>query len=433
MRIEIPYGTASQILTVPDGLDAEVLRSGAHGAARTKSEDALVLEAMAAPIASPRLSELAKGKRNITVICSDHTRPVPSRRIIPHMLAELRAGNPEAEITLLIATGCHRPTTREELIQKFGPEIVERERIVVHDCTDESALVQIGTLPSGAPLVINRLAAQADLLVSEGFIEPHFFAGYSGGRKSVLPGVCGRRTVLGNHCAAFIDSPDARTSILRGNPIHRDMAAAAEMAKLAFIVNVIINGSKQVTAAFAGHPEHAHAAGCEHLQRLCRVTPARPADIVVTSNGGAPLDQNIYQAVKGLTAAEAAAAPGAVLIIASACADGSGGDEFHHMLRDCESPTQLLEQIRRVPMDQTRPDQWQAQILARILSKHRVILVCEPGARPIAEQMKLETAAGVDEAFSMALSRKGTSAHITVIPDGVSVVVQAELAGTSRV
>ena len=425
MRIEIPYGTASQTLTVPDGLDAEVLRSGAHGADRTKSEDALVLEAMTAPIESPRLSELARGRQNITVICSDHTRPVPSKKIVPHMLAELRAGNPSAEITLLIATGCHRPTTRAELVQKFGPEIVEKERIVIHDCTDESALTQIGVLPSGAPLVVNRLAAEADLLVSEGFIEPHFFAGFSGGRKSVLPGVCGRRTVLGNHCAAFIDSPDARTSILHGNPIHRDMVAAAEMAHLAFIVNVIIDSEKRVIAAFAGHPEHAHAAGCEHLQRLCRVVPARPADIVVTSNGGAPLDQNIYQAVKGLTAAEAAAALGAVLIIASACADGSGGESFHHMLRDCESPAQLLEQIREVPMDQTKPDQWQVQILARILSKHRVILVCEPAARPIAEQMKLATAASVNEAFSMALSQKGASAHISIIPDGVSVVISA--------
>lgn len=178
------------------------------------------------------------------VIISDHTRPVPSRCIIPHMLAELREGNPSIDITLLVATGCHRGTTPQELEQKLGREIVEKEHIVVHDC-DQSPLTELGVLPSGAKLVVNSLVAQADLVAAEGFIEPHFFAGFSGGRKSILPGVCSRVTVLGNHCSAFIDSPLAQMGILEGNPINVDMEAAAAMAKLQYIVNVVINEEKR--------------------------------------------------------------------------------------------------------------------------------------------------------------------------------------------
>lgn len=300
---------------------------------------------------------------------------------------------------------------------------MRNERIAVHRCRDEASLVAVGTLPSGAPLVVNRLAAEADLLLSEGFIEPHFFAGYSGGRKSVLPGVCGYQTVLGNHCAQFIASPCARTGILADNPIHRDMLAAARMVRLAFLVNVVLGENRHVAAAVAGDPEAAHAAGVAFLEKRCRTAPRRPGDIVVTSNGGAPLDQNLYQAVKGLTAAEAAAAPGAVLILCAACADGTGGDGFYRALRDCESPAALLAAIERRAQSETRPDQWEVQILARILARHRVLLVCGEAMRAAAAEMKLETASSLPEAFARAEAAKGRNAHVVVIPDGVSVVV----------
>ena len=240
----------------------------------------LVRAAMAAPIGSPSLSQLAVGKRTCTVIISDHTRPVPSRDILPHMLRELRQGNPKIDITLLVATGCHRGTTVDELIAKVGAEIVSREKIVVHDAFDPEKNVQIGILPSGAPLVIDRLAAETELLVAEGFIEPHFFAGFSGGRKSVLPGVCDKVTVYGNHCGAFIAHDKARTGVLDGNPIHRDMEAAAEMAKLQYIVNVVIDEHKRTVAAFAGDFRQAHAAGVEFLRQYCQVAPI-PGDVVV--------------------------------------------------------------------------------------------------------------------------------------------------------
>ncbi len=417
--IELPYGHT----TVPfDEAGATVLcsRLGALAGGRAGAE--LVREAMKQPIGSKRLHQLAKGKRTCTVVVSDHTRPVPSRDILPPMLSELRQGNPEIEITLLVATGFHRSTTKQELIAKLGEDIVSNERIVVHDCMDAASNVPIGVLPSGAPLVIDRLAAETDLLVSEGFIEPHFFAGFSGGRKSVLPGVCDRVTVLGNHCSRFIDSPFARTGILEGNPIHADMVAAARLAKLAFCVNVIIDENKKTVAAFAGDPIRAHAAGCAFLRPYCEVSAAQ-SDIVITTNGGAPLDQNVYQCVKGLTAAEAAARDGGVLIMLSECADGTGGDGFYHSLADCESPAALYDAIMATPQDRTIPDQWESQILARILRRNRVIFVTRPEMAQIVCKMKMDYAPSLENALAKARKIKGGSASVSVIPNGISIMI----------
>lgn len=229
-------------------------------------------------------------------------------------------GSPDAEITILMATGMHRATTRDELIERFGAEIAEKERIVIHQAQRDEDMAFFGTLPSGGELWLNRLAAQSELVIAEGFIEPHFFAGFSGGRKSILPGIASRRTVLYNHNAAFIASPNARAGRLEGNPIHRDMVFAARQAKLAFILNVLIDEDKRVIAAVAGDCERAHEAGCAMCGRLNRAEPV-VSDIAVTSNGGYPLDQNLYQSVKGMTAAEACVRQGGVIIMCAALGD----------------------------------------------------------------------------------------------------------------
>ena len=425
MDIKLPYSRDGMMLHLDDTLDYEILESSISSMPKTnQSEDALVREAMAHPIDSPKLSELSAGRQNVVIICSDHTRPVPSRHIIPFMLQEIREGNPQANITLLIATGFHRATTREELVNKFGEEIVCHENIVIHDSSDRNAMTRLGTLPSGAPLLINKIAADADLLVSEGFIETHFFAGFSGGRKSVLPGVSSRVTVLGNHCSAFIDSPYSRTGILENNPIHWDMLAAAQMAKLAYIVNVVIDSDKKVVHAVAGSAVKAHAAGCRFLRQYCQVIPEKPADIAISTNGGYPLDQNMYQSVKGMTAAEAASADDGILIMVSDCGDGHGGEGFYHALKECESPQALMEEILKVPQDETKPDQWEYQIQSRILIHHKVIYVMCEKYRSMAREMGFQTAADVNEALEAALQEKGHNAHIAIIPDGVSVMVQ---------
>ena len=383
----------------------------------------LVEAAMENPIGSPRLSELAAGKKTCTIIISDHTRPVPSRDILPPMLRQLREGNPDIQVTLLVATGFHRLTTGDELTAKLGEEIASTEKIRIHDAFNPDSNVQIGVLPSGAPLVLDRAAVETDLLVAEGFIEPHFFAGFSGGRKSVLPGVCDKTTVLGNHCGAFIASPYARTGVLENNPLHIDMVAAAQMVKLAFIVNVVIDEEKKTVAAFAGDFRKAHEAGVAFLRPFCQAK-AIPGDIVVTSNGGAPLDQNIYQCVKGLTAAEASAKEGAVLIMCAELADGTGGEGFYTSLRDCESPAAHFARCAATPQNETIPDQWESQILARILMKHHVIFVSRPEMEKTLREMKLDYAPDLDTAYAMAEKEKGQNASVTLIPNGISVVVQ---------
>ena len=419
--ITIPYGKTHLAYNFPyDGL----LTSRVDQLKSEKTGKQLVEEAMAAPIGAPSLKELAAGKKKCTIIISDHTRPVPSRDILPPMLAQLREGSPDIEITLLVATGFHRPTTTKELESKLGEEIASREKIVVHDAFDPDSNVQIGILPSGAPLVIDRTAVETDLLVSEGFIEPHFFAGFSGGRKSVLPGVCDKTTVLGNHCGEFIASPYARTGILEGNPLHRDMVAAAELAKLAYIVNVVIDEDKKTVAAFAGDFKAAHEAGVAFLRQFCEVQ-AIPGDIVITSNGGAPLDQNIYQSVKGLTAAEASAKEGAVLIMCAELADGTGGEGFYQSLKNCESPAAHFAQCAATPQSETIPDQWESQILARILMKHRVIFVSRPEMKKTLREMKLDYAPDLAAAMAMAKADRGENAKITLIPNGISVMVKS--------
>lgn len=402
---------------------AAVLRSRVEELKSEKTGLELVETALENPIGSQPLHVLAQGKKTCTIIISDHTRPVPSRDILPPVLQELRKGNPDIKVRLLVATGFHRLTTTAELEAKLGKEIAQREEIVVHDAFAPQRNVEIGILPSGAPLVIDRAAVETDLLISEGFIEPHFFAGFSGGRKSVLPGVCDKTTVLGNHCGEFIASEYARTGILEGNPLHRDMVAAAEMAKLAFIVNVIIDEDKKTVAAYAGDFKEAHAAGVAFLRKYCEVK-AVPGDIVITSNGGAPLDQNIYQCVKGLTAAEASAKEGAVLIMCAGLADGHGGEGFYTSLRDCESPEAHFAQCVATPQNQTIPDQWESQILARILMKHKVIFVSPACRKELLNEMKLNWAPDLDTALAMAKEEKGEDAEITIIPNGVSVVVK---------
>lgn len=422
-EIKIPYGKSYLLANVPDQKLEGVLESKAHHYHPEAGEIELVQQALENPIGSPRLRDLAKGKNKIVIIASDHTRPVPSKIMAPVMLDEIRAGNPQADITFLIATGFHRLTTKEELISKFGEDIVANEKIVIHNAFDPDIMVNIGKLPSGGDIVINKLAVEADLLISEGFIEPHFFAGFSGGRKSVLPGVVSKVTVLANHNSRFIAHEKARTGNLEGNPIHVDMLHAAKTAKLAFIVNVIIDADKKIIKAFAGNLEQAHIEGAKFAGELAAVQ-AKPADIVITSNGGYPLDQNIYQAVKGMTAAEATCKPGGVIIICAACNDGHGGDAFYRWFTESKGARDVMDKIMAIEPEHTIADQWEAQVLARVLLKHTVIMVSDQCDPKLITDMEMKVAKTLPEAMAMAEAIVGPEARYTVVPDGVSVIVR---------
>jgi len=365
---------------------------------------------------------LARDKKKIVVISSDHTRPVSSHITMPIILDEIRKGNPEVDITILVAAGYHRASTEAELRDKYGDEIVDKEKIVIHDSRDKDSMVKVGILPSGGDLILNKLAIQADLLVAEGFIEPHFFAGFSGGRKSILPGIAGKETVLANHCSEFIDHPKARTGVLKGNLIHEDMLYAAKKVNLNFILNVVINGDKKIINAFAGHWEESHLKGCKFVSKLAGIKP-KLADIVITTNGGYPLDQNIYQSVKGMTAAEATCKNEGVIIVASECVEGHGSESFYNTLAKANSIEELMDEIMNRDRNETIADQWESQILARILLKHKVIVVTD-APKKMVENMHMKWASSVAEAIEMADEMLGNRSRITVIPDGVSVIVR---------
>lgn len=422
-KIKIPYSRTHLEIEIPERNLIGVMESKVSEFKPRFTQEEIVSQALDNPIGSQGIERLVKDKKNMVIITSDHTRPVPSKITLPILLRRIRNANPEIDISILIATGFHRATTRDEMIDKFGIEIVENEKIIVHDSKDKDSLVKIGILPSGGELWLNKLAIETELLIAEGFIEPHFFAGFSGGRKSVLPGIAGAETVLANHCSEFIASENARTGVLENNPIHIDMLYASQKANLSFILNVVINAEKEIISGFAGDSSKAHEAGCEFVLGLSKVENVN-ADIVITSNGGYPLDQNIYQSVKGMTAAEATCKEGGVIIIASACDDGHGGEDFYSNMANACCPNQVINKVLKIPRNETLPDQWEFQILARILSNHSVILVTDMCDPHMITSMHMKHAYTLQQALDMALEMQGKDAKIAVIPDGVSVIVK---------
>lgn len=419
-HFKLPYYKGYLECDIPDEEVRGVLVSKTEDYVPTLSETDLVKEALNNPIGTPSLSVLSQGKKHIVIISSDHTRPVPSHITMPLLLEEIRKNNKDVRITILIATGMHRPTTHEELVNKYGEKIVNEEEIVIHNAYKDEDMTFKGILPSGGELWLNKLVDEADLLISEGFIEPHFFAGFSGGRKSVLPGIASKKTVLWNHNAKFIASKNSRAGNLNDNPIHKDMLFAAKAAHLSFILNVVINGKKEIIKAFAGDLEEAHAHGCALVKEIAQVKPIY-SDIVLTTNGGYPLDQNIYQTVKGMTAGEACVNEGGVIIICSSCADGTGGDFFYHLLADEPTAKAAYQKLNDVDPSKTEFDQWEAQILARILTKANVIIVSDKCDPKIITSMHIMHATTIYEALQKAYQLVGNK-KVTIIPDGISVI-----------
>lgn len=424
MKIKLPYGKTFQETEIDDSRIQGILTSHLEEYHPEDDQLTIVKEAMANPIESKKLKELAVGKDKVVILISDHTRPVPSKYILPLMLAEIREGNPDADITLLVATGCHRNSKKEELIFKLGEEIFNNEKIYIHDCDDEEMLVTLDEkLPSGGDIVVNNIAAEADLLVAEGFIEPHFFAGFSGGRKSVFPGCCSRKTVMYNHNSEFIDSQYSRTGNLENNPIHKDMVAAARALGLCYVVNVVINSEKKVIHAVAGDLEKAHEAGTNWLKDKAGVE-RKEADIAITSNGGYPLDQNIYQTVKSMTAAEATLKDDGVIIVCSESGDGTGGDAFHNAFLEERDIEKLYKGFLDTPKIETIPDQWESQILCRILLKAKAVIYVSDYDSKILEDFHFIPVKTLDEAMEKANELMGKDSTVTVIPDGIAVIVK---------
>ncbi len=422
--IQIPYYTSTLDLHVEEKNLLQVVTAKMHEYDPGKSEVELIREALEHPIGTPRLRELATGKKKVVLVTSDHTRAVPSKLTLPILLEEIRSGNPDADITILIATGLHRATTEEEQRRMFGDAIVDHEKIAINNAFDPTQFTHVCTLPSGADFNVNKLATECDLLITEGFIEPHFFAGFSGGRKSILPGICSQETVNENHSYKAISSPYANTGVLEHNPIHEDMVCAARAVNVQFIFNVALNGEKKVIAAWAGDLEQAHAAGVAFIRKWSQC-PGITGDIVVTSNGGYPLDQNLYQSPKAVATAEACAGEDGVIIMCCSCADGMGGTHFAKLIK-MGTVDEIDGYLSKIPPKETIPEQWCPQIYARILKKHPVILVTTYLDHEEVRKANMIPASSPDEALEIAYQMKGRDAKVVVIPDGVSVLAVKE-------
>ncbi len=416
--IRVPYGQVSLEFTLPKDKIQAILAPKPYSS--SLPEGNIISESLENPTNSPPLRELVKGKKHILLITNDNTRPFTSRMTFPLILKEIKAGNPQAKITILIATGLHSKPEYQELREKFTEDVLSDSNIdiLVHDAYND--ITFLSKLSTNTELWINKLILESDVVIAEGNIEPHFFAGFTGGGKSILPGISGYNTIFSNHSAERIDHPLAKNGVLEGNPIYTEICESAYKSKLSFIVNVVLGEGNQVVRAFSGDPFIAHKAGVDFIKRYTAL-PSSPAEIVLTSNGGYPLDRNVYQIVKGISVAAQTTKPKGVIIIAAECRDGVGHSTFYDLLSNASSPTELLEKIRSG--DIYCKDQWQVQILAKILERNTVIVVSDKVDRYLIEKMHMLYASSILEAVSMASSIIGKESKIVIVPDGPKTII----------
>jgi nickel-dependent lactate racemase len=372
MRVSLAYGRGSLDVELP-GERVTVIEP-AHQAGLA-DERASVIAALDAPIAAAPLREKITPQSRITIVHTDITRATPNDRLIPWLLAYLEsAGARRENITLLNGLGTHRPNTRAELEQMLTPEVVANYRCLNHEPENDAAHVQLGVTKTGAPALINRHLVDADVRIITGFIEPHFFAGFSGGPKGIMPAVAALKTVMSNHGAHHIGDRRATFGVTVGNPLWEEMRDIALRVGPSFLLNVALNERRHITGVFAGDLVPAHAAGTEFVRTGAMQRVEHPFDVVVTTNSGYPLDMNLYQAVKGMRAAELIVRDGGTVIIAAECSEGvPAGSPHERLLRSVPDGATLLAKLAAT--DTVLPEQWQGQIQALIQRRAEVHLL----------------------------------------------------------
>ena len=414
MNVKLAYGKTGLDIFLPEDADIDVIEPKHAEGLPNASE--VLRSCLRNPIASKPLKELVGSTDQVGIVFSDITRPTPNHIILPVILDEL-GHLPDDQIVLFNATGTHRPNTGEELERMLGSGIADRYRIVQNDAGDAASHELIGTTSSGNAICIHKEYMKCSVRILTGFIEPHCFAGFSGGPKACVPGLAGLETIFNNHSAEKIDSPRARCGITYGNPPWEEILEAAKMAGPAFIVNVALNRDKQITGVFAGDMEKAHATGCAFIKDTAMVLVDGPYEIVVASNSGYPADLNLYQSVKAMSAAVQVVRQGGSIVVAADCWDGipeHGG--FAQMLSQAASPEELLETVRSPGFFEQ--DMWQAQILALIRLKADVYFYSGNLTDEQIENAFLTPTHDVDETVAMLLDRYGPRARVCVLPQG---------------
>ena len=414
MQVKLAYGHDGLTVNLPDSTYV-VEPQFVPG---LSDEAAAIREALRNPIETTALVDKVKPGDKVVIEHSDITRPTPNDRILPVLIAELEAAGIVAEdITLLNALGTHRRQTEAELRTMLGDQIVDGYRCLQHDGYDDNNLVSLGKTSLGNPVRVNRTYLEADVRILTGFIEPHFFAGFSGGPKGVLPALAGAESVQTNHNQEMIAHPQATWGVLAGNPIWEEMREVALRTAPTFLLNVTLNTNHEITGVFAGDMLAAHAAGCAFVRESAMVGVATPFDIVVTTNSGYPLDQNLYQAVKGMSAANQIVREGGAIIVAAACQDGlPDHGRYAALLAEAGSPQGVLEMIAQPGFSE--PDQWQIQIQALIQSRAEVFVYSDGLTDDQIERALLTPCRDIERTVTELQKKYGPKASICVIPAG---------------
>jgi len=412
MKITLAYGSNGLAVELPE--NRVTIVQPLHSAGLPNERQAVV-DALNKPIGARPLHEITKSGQKLCISFSDITRATPNERLIPWLLENL-AHVPRENIVLINQLGTHRPNTDAELEKMLGRDVVKNYRVLNHEPENPAELVQVGNMRDGKPAFLNRHVVEADLRIVTGFIEPHFFAGFSGGPKGIMPGTAALETVLSNHRADNIGHPNSTFGITTGNPLWEELREVALRVGPSFLLNVALNHKREITGVFAGDIIEAHQAGCEFVRRSAMQKVAEPFDVVITTNSGYPLDLNLYQAVKGLSAGARILKPGGTLILASECREGvPAGTPLDKLLHANPEPAKLLSKL--TSSADTFPEQWQAQILAQIQLKHRVLIHSSIPAETLAE-LNLTSCPDISAEVGKCLNQLGPQAKVGVLPYG---------------
>ncbi len=412
MKVDLAYGHGHLQLNLPDERTTVIMPSHNPGVLDEKEAVRLALEN---PIASKPLSEWIKPTDKICIAFTDITRATPNERIIPWLL-EYLAAFPRENITLLNQLGTHRPNTKAELEKLLTPEVVKNYRVINHEPENPAALKQFGTTSDGTPALINRHLAEADVRIITGFIEPHFFAGFSGGIKGIMPGCAGLETVMSNHGAKNIGHAKATFGITEGNPLWEELRDIALRIGPSFLFNVTLNEQREITGVFAGDILEAHRIGFEFVRKSAMQKVKAPFEIVVTTNSGYPLDLNLYQGVKGMSAGGRILEEGGLLILACECREGvPANSPLDQLLHSASSPEEILTMLSTPGF--VRPEQWQAQIQALIQRRAEVLLYSSLPDE-IVRRCFLTPCHDIEKAVQERLEKLRPQARVAVLPQG---------------
>jgi lactate racemase len=412
MKVNLAYGQGHLTVELPD--DCTTVIQPAH-VTGLPDERGAVLAALDRPIGARPLREWIKPGDRVCLLLTDITRATPNERLIPWLLDYLR-DVPRENITLLNQLGTHRPNTRAELERMLTPAVVKNYRVLNHEPENPDALVQLGATSDGTTALINRHAVEADVRIVTGFIEPHFFAGFSGGVKGIMPGVAGLKTIMSNHGARNIGDPSAAFGITAGNRLWEDLRDIARRVGPSFLLNVTLNDAIQITGVFAGDLMAAHQSGCEFVRQSAMQKCDAPFDIVVSTNSGYPLDLNLYQGVKGMSAAARIVKPGGTIILACECREGvPAGSPFDQLLRSAPGPEAILTLLSTPGF--ARPEQWQAQIQS-LIQRKATVLVHSSLPDDVVRFAHLTPCRDISAAVKELLRTKGDGARVAVLPLG---------------